>query len=63
MELQKLLSYTRKAVDEYRMIEEGDHIAVGIRGRTASLCSMHYMDSSASIRRNLNSVQSPRSGI
>ena len=32
MELQKLLSYTRKAVDEYRMIEEGDHIAVGISG-------------------------------
>ncbi len=27
--------------------------------KTASLCSMHYMDSSASIRRNLNSVQSP----
>lgn len=60
MELQKLLSYTRKAVDEYRMIEEGDHIAVGISGgKTASLCSMHYMDSSASIRRNLNSVQLP----
>lgn len=48
MELQKLLSYTRKAVDEYRMIEEGDHIAVGISGgKTASLCSMHYMDSAS----------------
>lgn len=30
MKLQQLLSYTRKAVDEYQMIEEGDHIAVGI---------------------------------
>ena len=32
MKLQQLLSYTRKAVDEYQMIEEGDHIAVGISG-------------------------------
>ena len=32
MKLQKLLSYTRKAVDEYQMIEERDHIAVGISG-------------------------------
>ena len=30
MQLQRLLSYTRKAVDEYGMIQEGDHIAVGI---------------------------------
>ena len=30
MQLQRLLSYTRKAVDEYDMIQEGDHIAVGI---------------------------------
>lgn len=29
MKLQQLLSYTRKAVDEYQMIEEGDRIAVG----------------------------------
>ena len=26
MKLQQLLSYTRKAVDEYQMIEDGDHI-------------------------------------
>ena len=32
MKLQQLLSYTRKAVDDYQMIEEGDHIAVGISG-------------------------------
>ena len=30
MKLQKLLSYTRKAVDEYQMIEEGDHIAAAL---------------------------------
>ena len=32
MKLQQLLSYTRKAVDDYQMIEDGDHIAVGISG-------------------------------
>ena len=32
MKMQKLLSYTRKAVDEYQLIEEGDRIAVGISG-------------------------------
>lgn len=32
MQLQRLLSYTRKAVDEFSMIQEGDHIAVGISG-------------------------------
>lgn len=28
MKLQQLLSYTRKAVDDYQMIEEGDKIAL-----------------------------------
>ena len=37
MQLQRLLSITRKAVDEYRMIQEGDHIAVGISGGKDSL--------------------------
>ena len=37
MKLQQLLSYTRKAVDEYTMIDEGDHIAVGISGGKDSL--------------------------
>ena len=37
MQLQRLLSYTRKAVDEYSMIQEGDHIAVGISGGKDSL--------------------------
>lgn len=43
MELQKLLSYTRKAVDEYRMIEEGDHIAVGISGGKDSLTLLYAL--------------------
>ena len=30
MKIQQLYSYTRKAIDDYHMIEEGDKIAVGI---------------------------------
>lgn len=37
MKFQKLLSYTRQAVDDYRMIETGDRIAVGISGGKDSL--------------------------
>ena len=32
MKLQQLLSYVRRAVDDYDMIQEGDRIAVGISG-------------------------------
>lgn len=35
--LQKLMSYTRRAVDTYGMIEEGDKIAVGVSGGKDSL--------------------------
>jgi tRNA 2-thiocytidine biosynthesis protein TtcA len=35
--LQKLLSYVRRAVDHYHMIEEGDRIAVGVSGGKDSL--------------------------
>lgn len=44
MKLQQLLSYTRKAVDEYQLIDEGDKIAVGISGGKDSLtmlCGLH----------------------
>ncbi len=43
MKLQRLLSYTRKAVDEYGMIEEGDHIAVGISGGKDSLALLYAL--------------------
>ena len=43
MKLQQLLSYTRKAVDEYQMIEEGDHIAVGISGGKDSLTLLYAL--------------------
>lgn len=35
--MQRLLSYTRRAVDHYHMIEEGDRIAVGVSGGKDSL--------------------------
>ncbi len=37
MKLQQLLSYTRKAVDDYHLIDDGDRIAVGISGGKDSL--------------------------
>ena len=37
MRLQQLLSVTRKAIDGFGMIEEGDHIAVGLSGGKDSL--------------------------
>lgn len=37
MKLQRLLSLIRQAVDKYEMIEEGDHIAIGISGGKDSL--------------------------
>ena len=43
MKLQQLLSQTRKAVDEYQMIEEGDHIAVGISGGKDSLTLLYAL--------------------
>lgn len=43
MKLQQLLSYTRKAVDEYNMIEDGDHIAVGISGGKDSLALLYAL--------------------
>lgn len=43
MKLQQLLSYTRKAIDEYQMIEEGDKIAVGISGGKDSLTLLYAL--------------------
>jgi len=35
--MQRMLSYIRKAVDDYKMIEEGDKIAVGLSGGKDSI--------------------------
>lgn len=43
MKLQKLLSYTRQAVDKYEMIQEGDKIAVGISGGKDSLTLLYAL--------------------
>ncbi len=43
MELQRLLSLTRKAVDEYEMIQTGDKIAVGISGGKDSLTLLYAL--------------------
>lgn len=43
MELQKLLSYTRRAVDDYGLIENGDKIAIGISGGKDSLTLLYAL--------------------
>ncbi len=43
MKLQQVLSYVRKAVDDYKMIEAGDKIAVGISGGKDSLTLLYAL--------------------
>lgn len=43
MELQKLLSYTRQAVDDYGMIDDNDKIAIGISGGKDSLTLLYAL--------------------
>ena len=43
MDLQKLMSRTRKAIDDFQMIEDNDVIAVGISGGKDSLTLLHAM--------------------
>ncbi|WP_101875392.1 tRNA lysidine(34) synthetase [Lachnoclostridium edouardi] len=43
MDLQRLMSLTRQAIDKYNMIEPGDHIAVGISGGKDSLTLLYAL--------------------
>lgn len=45
MKLQQILSYVRKAIEDYHMIEEGDRIAVGISGGKDSLTLLYALSS------------------
>ncbi|MEG1145233.1 MAG: ATP-binding protein [Clostridium sp.] len=43
MNLQRLLSLTRQAIDDYQMIESGDKIAIGISGGKDSLALLYAL--------------------
>lgn len=43
MKLQRLLSYTRKALDDYKMIDDGDNIAIGLSGGKDSLTLLYAL--------------------
>jgi len=43
MDLQQLLSVTRKAVDEYRLIDQGDTIAIGLSGGKDSMAMLYAL--------------------
>ena len=43
MRLQQVLSYVRRAIDDYGMIEEGDRIGVGISGGKDSLTLLYAL--------------------
>lgn len=43
MKLQQLLSYTRKAVDDYHLIDDGDKIAIGVSGGKDSLALLYAL--------------------
>ncbi len=44
MKLQQVLSYVRRAIDDYHMIDEGDKIAVGISGGKDSLTLLYALN-------------------
>lgn len=44
MRLQQVMSYVRRALDDYHMIQEGDRIAVGISGGKDSLTLLYALN-------------------
>ena len=42
-EMKRLLSFVRRAVDDYGLIDEGDRIAVGVSGGKDSLCLLETL--------------------
>lgn len=44
MKLQQVMSYVRRAVDDYHMIEDGDKIAIGISGGKDSLAMLYALN-------------------
>jgi len=44
MKLQQVLSFVRKAVDDYHMIQDGDKIAIGISGGKDSLTLLYALN-------------------
>ena len=49
MKLQRLLSLLRQAIDQYQMIENGDHIAIGISGGKDSLTLLYGLVTASEI--------------
>ena len=43
MKLQQLYSYTRRAIDTWQMIDEGDKIAIGVSGGKDSLTMLYAL--------------------
>ena len=62
-EMKRLLSFVRRAVDDYNMIEDGDRIAVGVSGGKDSLALLEVL---SEMRRfypkKYASAQAPQAG-